>query len=460
MSNLLPSVDTAARSGNPGAGIDYDLFLDCIHCGLCTSSCPTYTLTGNENDGPRGRIHLMRAVTDERIPLTDEVRHHLELCLDCRGCETACPSGVQYGRLIEPFRAAMENLDPATSGAAGQASTPDWFTRWILRGLFPYKARLTKALWPARIAQRLGLLTLAERTGALRLLPQRLRRLTEMLPPAAQREATLPEFLPAIGRRRARVALFTGCVGDVMFRGTNWATARVLQRNGCDVLTPAGQGCCGAIHYHSGASEPAQRLADANARVFRADEVDAVIVNIAGCGAMLKDYPHHWHDDGSPARNAFAAKVRDIHEFLDQLGPVRPTGELPIAATYHDACHLAHAQKIREAPRRLLRVIPGLELTRDGRIGSLLRRGRHLQPDAARDGGCAGATEAGPVARHPGVGGGRGERRLLVANPTRSPASGRTVVDRASDGFAGRELPGRESVRARLERIAKTHLRP
>jgi len=360
-----------AAKPNPGAGIDYELFLDCIHCGLCTSACPTYVITGNENDGPRGRIHLMRAVTDGRLPLTDEVRHHLDLCLDCRACETACPSGVQYGRLIEPFRVAMgqtvEMRDPVNSLSHGSPSyeiprSSDWFTRWILFGLFPYPNRMRAALWPARMAQRLGIITLLRIVGALRLLPARLRQLVEALPPPTRAEPALPEVLPAIGPRRARVALFTGCISDVMFRNTNWATARVLQQNGCDVLIPREQVCCGAIHYHAAASEPARRFANQNAAVFKPDEVDAVIVNVAGCGAMLKDYGHHWHDADSPSREKFAAKVRDVHEFLDQLGPYQPEGRLPLTVTYHDACHLGHAQQIRAAPRKLLQMIPGLKL--------------------------------------------------------------------------------------------------
>jgi glycolate oxidase iron-sulfur subunit len=158
------------------------------------------------------------------------------------------------------------------------------------------------------------------------------------------------------------VALFTGCVADAMFRATNWATARVLQRNGCDVLTPPGQGCCGAIHFHSGSGEPAREFADRNVASLKADTVDAVIVNVAGCGSMLRDYGHHWHDAGQPARERLAWKVRDVSEFLDGLGLVAPEGPIPMTATYHDACHLAHAQKVREAPRRLLSKIPELKL--------------------------------------------------------------------------------------------------
>lgn len=352
--NPAASSTPLAPGANPGAGIDYGLFLDCVHCGLCTASCPTYVVTGNENDSPRGRIYLMRGVTDGRLPLTDQVRGHLELCLDCRACETACPSGVQYGKLIEPFRVAM---DQVTEGPRPQ---DDWFHKYILFGLFPYPKRLRWALAPAKWAQRLGVIRLSEKLGLLKLLPQRMRQLVYTLPERFPSNPPLPEFLPAIGRRRARVGMFTGCVNDVMFRHTNWATARVLQQNGCDVIIEREQACCGAIHLHAGSAEPAREFADKNVKAFA--DVDRVIVNVAGCGAMMKDYGHHWHDADSPAREALAAKTRDINEFLDELGIIPPEGVMNFTATYHDACHLGHAQKIKEAPRKLLAKIPGLKL--------------------------------------------------------------------------------------------------
>ncbi len=346
----------APRAENPGAGIDYQTFLDCVHCGLCTSACPTYIETGDENDSPRGRIYLMRAVTDQRLELTADVRRHLELCLDCRSCETACPSGVQYGRLIEPFRVAME------SSGEGPRKSADWFHQWILFRIFPFPARMRALLWPARWAQRLGLMRAAQGLGLTRLLPPRLKQLVHMLPPPARATKPLPELLPSIGPRRARVALFTGCVGDAVFRHTHWATARVLQQNGCEVVVPRGQGCCGAIHFHAGAAEPARALADANLSAFDLSSVDAIVVNVAGCGAMLKDYGHHWNDARQAQRERFADKVRDVHQFLDSLGLIAPRGWVGATATYHDACHLGHAQKIKEPPRRLLRQVPGLDL--------------------------------------------------------------------------------------------------
>jgi glycolate oxidase iron-sulfur subunit len=183
-----------------------------------------------------------------------------------------------------------------------------------------------------------------------------------MLPPPSKALGELSEILPAKGRRRARVALFTGCVADVMFRHTHWATARVLQENGCDVIVPRTQVCCGAIHFHAGSSEPARELADANLAALKPGDVDAIVVNVAGCGAMLKDYGHHWHDSLQKDRERLAAKIQDISEFLDRLGFLPPEGEIPVTATYHDACHLGHAQKVREAPRRLISQVPGLKL--------------------------------------------------------------------------------------------------
>ncbi len=346
----------AAAAANPAAGIDHDLFMRCVHCGLCTSSCPTFSELGDENDGPRGRIQLMRTIADGGGGLTDRVRRHLEVCLDCRACETACPSGVEYGRLIEPFRLAMKQTDPRPE------QKYDWFREIILFQLFPYADRMRRLLGPVRLAQRLGLFGLAERMGLLKLIPGRLGRMVPLLPPPARSGPRLPRFLPAAGRKRARVAFFVGCVADAMFRPTHWATLHVLQQNGCDVFVPPEQGCCGAIHFHAGDSRGARRMADANLVAFELDRYDAIVVNHAGCGAMMKEYGLHWRDGLQPHRTKFASKVKDINEFLDELGPIPPTGRINAVATYHDACHLAHAQKITTAPRRLLSMIPGLKL--------------------------------------------------------------------------------------------------
>jgi len=295
---------------NPGAGIDYRVFLKCVHCGLCTSTCPTFAELGDENDGPRGRIRLMRLVTDGKSGLTDRMRRHLELCLDCRSCQTACPSGVEYGRLIEPFRLAVEQADTRAEKRF------DWFRDLVLFQLFPYAQRMRRFLAPVRFFQRVGVFRAAERLGLLGLIPGRPGRMVRLLPPPVKPGPKLPRFLPAVGRRRARVAFFVGCVADAMFRHVHWATLRVLQRNGCDVFIPEEQGCCGAIHFHAGNSRAARRMADANLVAFELDRYDAIVVNHAGCGAMMKEYGYHWKDGLQPHRAKFGEKVRDVHEFL------------------------------------------------------------------------------------------------------------------------------------------------
>lgn len=340
------------------SGVHYEHFLDCVHCGLCTASCPTYLELGTEADSPRGRIYLMRAITDGRLALDADARRHLELCLDCRSCETACPSGVQYGRLIEPFRVAMEQQSDTDRG-----KSTGWFHRLILFPLFPYPRRMRLALLPARWMQRLGIDRMIRRLGWDRWLPGPLRQMHAMLPTLQPRGPELPARLPAKGEKRATVALFTGCVADAVFHHVHWATARVLQENGCDVVIPRGQTCCGAIHYHAGAADPAAERAVTNAYTFDLDAVDAIIVNVAGCGAMLKDYSHLPIHAGDADRVAkFVSKVRDVHEFLVELGIRKPPGRIDLKATYHDACHLCHAQQIRSQPRQLLKMIDGLEL--------------------------------------------------------------------------------------------------
>lgn len=337
-----------------GHGIDYELFLDCVHCGLCTSACPTYVELGTEMDSPRGRIYLMRAVTDGRTDLNADVRRHLDLCLDCRACESACPSGVQYGKLIEPFRIHMAKTLP-------DAGKLPLLQRLLLFHITPSARRTRWALAPMRFMQKLGMDRLLEKSGLLRLMPPALRQLHEMVPPLQPDHGQLPEILPAEGKRRARVALFLGCAGDAFFPETNLNTARILQRNGCEVWIPGTQGCCGALHYHSAREAPARALAAANCRVFQdGKNVDAIIVNAAGCGAMLKEYHHLL--PGNSSAEAFRAKVRDVSEFLMELGPIKPEHPLPLRAVYHDACHLCHAQQIRKQPRQLLEMIPELKL--------------------------------------------------------------------------------------------------
>jgi glycolate oxidase iron-sulfur subunit len=346
----LPVTTATAKLAH---NLDYELFMDCVHCGLCLGSCPTYVETGDENDSPRGRIYLWRAVADGRLELTDEVRRHLDLCLECRACETACPSGVQYGRIIGSYK-----QDVARLGLVFPTLNP--LQRWTLFHLTPYARRMRWALALLRLLQRMGWDGVVRRMG--RLLPPSLRRMVDIVPPLMPHYGRLPELLPAEGRRRARVALFLGCAADAFFPQTTLATARVLQRNGCEVWIPRAQGCCGALHYHAGLVEPAQQFAAANCAAFGAklNEVEAIINNAGGCGPVLKEYGHLLHH--SEIAPAFAAKVRDISEFLIELGPIPPRFPLKLKATYHDACGLSHAQKIRQPPRQLLQMIPGLEL--------------------------------------------------------------------------------------------------
>ena len=361
----MSSTTEPAKTALPVVGpkIDYELVLDCVHCGLCTASCPTYVENGNEADSPRGRIYLMRGVMDGALELDDTVKGHLDLCLDCRACETACPSGVQYGKLIEPFRVFMGEQEPGRQVASLNA-----LQRWMLFHVFPSRLKTRLALAPARLMQWTGVDALVRKSGVLKLLPKSLRTMHGMLPRLKRHYGRLPEVLPAEGQTRARVGLFLGCVADGIYPQTNYATAKVLQKNGCEVWIPRNQGCCGALHYHAAEEPTARELAAANCDAFGmagADwqKLDAIVTNAAGCGAMLKDYAHLMHDTPqAEAAARFNAKVKDISEFLYDLGPVKPTHPLRVKATYHDACHLRHAQQIQKAPRALLEMIPGLEL--------------------------------------------------------------------------------------------------
>jgi glycolate oxidase iron-sulfur subunit len=361
---IVPAVINGHCSVVPAPHIDYELILDCVHCGLCTASCPTYVETSNEGDSPRGRIYLMRQVIDGNLALDADVKRHLDLCLNCRACETACPSGVQYGKLIEPFRVFMNEAEPGR-----QVQSLNALQRFMLFRIFPHRWRNRVALAPARLMQWTGLDWLIEKTGLTRLLPKSLRSMKNMLPDLKPHYGQLPEVLEPVGKCRARVALFLGCVADSLYPETNLNTARVLQANGCEVWIPRTQGCCGALHYHAAEEPAAREYAAANLEAFCARDaerfrsVDAIITNAAGCGAQLKDYAHMMHDTPKADVAArFQSKVRDVHEFLIELGPVKPTHPLPIKATYHDACHLRHAQQIFKQPRALLEMIPGLEL--------------------------------------------------------------------------------------------------
>jgi glycolate oxidase iron-sulfur subunit len=306
-------------------------------------------------DSPRGRIDLMKAVADGDLPLDRDVAEHFDACLGCMACVTACPSGVRYDLLIESTRAEVEAQVPR--GLADRAF------RALVFALFPYPGRLRALLGPLRLYARSGLQALLRRTGLVDRLPARLAQLDAMLPevPTTPR---LPERTPARGEERARVALVAGCVQRVFFPNVNAATARVLAAEGCSVHVPAGQGCCGALSLHAGRLDEAKRFARALIARFETAPADAIVVNAAGCGSALKGYGELFADEPAWRERAaaFAAKVRDVTELLAGLEPRAKRAALELRVAYHDACHLAHAQRVREEPRALLRTIPGLEL--------------------------------------------------------------------------------------------------
>ncbi|HZS89989.1 MAG TPA: (Fe-S)-binding protein [Chloroflexota bacterium] len=349
------AVDTAGAGAL--IGLDRQALNACVHCGFCLPSCPTYQVLGVEMDSPRGRVMQIGAVDLGDVPVQDaEFRKHMYLCLNCRACETACPSGVRYGTLVEAARA---NIPPASAGER-------LLRQAILGGIFKHPARVRALGTGMRAYQRLGFGRLARRTGALRLLPERLRDL-EALQPVAQGPILprrLPALIPATGARRYRVGLITGCVMNEVFSGTNRSTAQVLARNGADVVVPREQACCGALHLHSGEKEMARSVARRMIDVFEPLHLDAVIINAAGCGSTLKEYGHLFEPDDPYAERAraFADKVRDVNEWLAEIPFAAPSGSIRARVTYQDACHLAHAQRIRLQPRRLIQSIPGVEL--------------------------------------------------------------------------------------------------
>jgi glycolate oxidase iron-sulfur subunit len=333
---------------------DAALIGDCVHCGFCLPTCPTYVLWGEEMDSPRGRIYLMKQGL-EGEPMTDSMVQHWDACLGCMSCVTACPSGVQYDKLIERTRAQVERHH--------ERSRSDRALRALIFALFPHPRRLRLVRGPLRAFQRSGLDRRLRSTGMLEKLSPQLAAM-ENLAPRLGKPDKLGERLPATGERRAVVGLLTGCVQGAFFPGVNAATARVLQAEGCEVVVPPTQGCCGALSAHNGREDEAQRFARRLVDSFSDAGVERIVVNAAGCGSTMKEYADLLADDPSYAERAreFAGKVRDVSEILDELGPVAPRHPLEMTIAYHDACHLAHAQGIRAQPRSLLRGIPGLEL--------------------------------------------------------------------------------------------------
>ncbi|MGD0457189.1 MAG: (Fe-S)-binding protein [Terriglobia bacterium] len=353
-------VERNGRGYGPGEAPRWADYSRCVRCGLCLNACPTYRELGLEMDSPRGRIYQMIQVERGRLPLGESFVRHIDLCLDCRACETACPSGVEYGKLVEVARGQIEKYYKRPPFAA------------LLRKLFfyellPYRQRLEVAGKILRFYQRSGLERLLLASRLLKLLPWSLDRVAGLAPRMEKPFFTerLGTVVPAVGTRRYRVAFFAGCIANLSFARLNDATLRVLAKNGCEVVIPAEQGCCGALHVHAGIRDLARELAKRNIRAFLADGFDAVITNAAGCGSVLKEYPLLFQEDDrdyfEPAQ-AFSGKLRDVTEFLAGIDFNKEFAVTRVRATYQDSCHLGHAQRIRSAPRKLLAAVPGLEL--------------------------------------------------------------------------------------------------
>jgi glycolate oxidase iron-sulfur subunit len=347
----------AAQQIIPGTIPVYEDYSRCVHCGLCLNHCPTYRLWQLEADSPRGRIRQMMLVDQGELPVSEGFVDHIDKCLDCRSCESACPSAVNYGMLVEHARARIERdfKRPLFSRLA---------RNFVYRRLLPYPERIGMMAKLLRFYQRSGLQAAARATGILKLLGLAERDL--LLPPVDSHFFfdQLGKTFPAQGTRRARVAFFAGCVANVTFTALNEATIRVLTANGCEVVVPDGQFCCGALPAHAGVRDVARALARRNIAAFAASNFDVLVTNAAGCGSTLKEYDHLFTADEPEysAAAALAKKARDVTEFLAELGLSASLKPIPARVTYQDSCHLLHGQKIREAPRQLLRAIPEVEL--------------------------------------------------------------------------------------------------
>ena len=324
----------------------------CVHCGFCLPTCPSYSLLGQEMDSPRGRIYMMKAGTQGRLSMDDGMVSHFDTCLGCMACETACPSGVRYAPLVEETRAAIEHHHTRPLG--------DRVFRRLLFSLLPYPGRLKLFAAPLAFMN-----ALRERKGLLSLLPRKLRNLIVLAPDARRaKTSTVAECTEASGTKRLRVGFVTGCVQQVFFGHVNDATVRVLAAEGCEVVAPRSQSCCGALALHSGRDEDARAFARALIASFEKADVDAIVVNAAGCGSSMKTYGELLRNDREWAARAqaFGAKVRDVTEVLASLTPQAPRHRLQMRVAYHDACHLGHAQGVRQQPRDLLAAIPGVTL--------------------------------------------------------------------------------------------------
>ena len=331
--------------------------LDCIHCGICLSACPTYLHLSNEADSPRGRILLINAMQEGRLTAASaNFQRHMQLCLECRACETACPSGVHFSAMMDAARIEIHKLQKPSPAAA--------FLRWfILRKIFPSRHLTHFCFRMLKFYQRSGIRSVVRALGVLKLFPVRFTQMEALLP-EIPRPPRYSSFLGSATARRGRVLFFEGCIMPELFGPVHEATMRVLRHQGISVAMPRHQTCCGALHLHMGDLETTRRLARGNIEAFEKDSADVIVVNAAGCGAMLKEYNTLLADDPAFAQRAgaFSRRVRDISEFLDAIGIERTMERLDLKVTYDDPCHLLHAQGIKAAPRNLLRAIPGIQL--------------------------------------------------------------------------------------------------
>jgi glycolate oxidase iron-sulfur subunit len=332
-----------------------DLINQCVHCGFCLPACPTYVLWKSEMDSPRGRIYLMKMASEEAMPLSPDWVRHIDTCLGCVSCMTACPSGVDYGKLIEATRAQVERQHRRSMG--------ERFHRRVLFSLFPHPERLRLVRPILAAYQKSGLQSLLRKAGILGLLPERLRAMEALAPKVGKRHS-IADITPAEGRKRLRVGLLLGCVQREFLSEVNAATVRTLAAEGCEVAAPPGQPCCGALLVHAGEEAAALSLARRTIDAFENAAVDLIVTNAAGCGSVAKDYGYLLRDDPQYAERArqFSTKCRDISEVLDELGPRAVRHALPFRVAFHDSCHLQHAQRVRAQPRALLTAIPGLTL--------------------------------------------------------------------------------------------------
>lgn len=338
-----------------------ELIDTCVHCGFCLATCPSYRVIGKEMDSPRGRIYLMDAINQGEAKIDIATSQHFDSCLGCLACVTTCPSGVQYDKLIAATRPQIERNQPR--------SLPDKLIRTLIFNLFPYPNRLRNLLAPLWLYQKSGLQKLLRETGILKKLTPRLAAMEAILPTitADSWQDNLPEVIPAQGEKRYRVGMILGCVQRLFFSPVNEATVRVLTANGCEVIIPPSQGCCAALPAHQGQEAQAQTLARQMIDSFINQDLDAIIINAAGCGHTLKEYGHILADDSDYKEKAqeFSSKVKDIQEFLSEIElttELHPLASEEITIVYQDACHLLHGQKISLQPRQLLRKIPGVKL--------------------------------------------------------------------------------------------------